>query len=102
MKFISLTMMIISAIMPVLGAVTVAKVTPDGMPCDKPGQYECGLLAGYNNGNAFLYECEDDFKIHDLIDDCSCPTCCSVTNGGLVLYKIQYYMVNYVVRANGS
>ncbi|OAX35855.1 hypothetical protein K503DRAFT_696235, partial [Rhizopogon vinicolor AM-OR11-026] len=42
----------------------------------------CGVLEGFNNGNAYLFYCWPDGSL--LVSQyCSCPTCCSVIDGGI-------------------
>ncbi|KAG2160183.1 uncharacterized protein EDB93DRAFT_1113787 [Suillus bovinus] len=79
MKFISLTIMIMSATMPVLWVIVQ---NPLNMPCNIPEEYGCGYLAGYNNDNPFLYYCSVRY-IMATVKPCSCAICCSVKYGGV-------------------
>ncbi|KAG2056339.1 hypothetical protein BDR06DRAFT_952811 [Suillus hirtellus] len=65
------------------GIVTVQGSNPNGMPCANSGKYGCGTLAGYNNGNQFLFYCSPVSHEVQVTLDCSCPTkCCSIWKGG--------------------
>ncbi|OAX31929.1 hypothetical protein K503DRAFT_870420 [Rhizopogon vinicolor AM-OR11-026] len=78
MKFISLTTIIMSTA--VLAEIATAS-DPNGGPCARANHFECGVLTSFNDGSAFLFFCFADHSL--LVDElCSCPTCCSVTDGG--------------------
>ncbi|KAG2160212.1 uncharacterized protein EDB93DRAFT_1114030 [Suillus bovinus] len=83
MKFISLIIMILSAVVPVVLGTDMAQTPPNGDPCDKPEHYACGNLASYNKGNAYLSYCLLDHTLV-VLQDCTCPTCCSVWGGGTI------------------
>ncbi|KAG2116096.1 uncharacterized protein F5147DRAFT_675960 [Suillus discolor] len=81
MKFISLTTTVIMSAAVLSGIVTVQGSNPNGMPCAHNGEYECGTLAGYNNGNQFLFYCSESNMV-EVAGDCGCKTCCSILDGG--------------------
>ncbi|OAX37999.1 hypothetical protein K503DRAFT_770915 [Rhizopogon vinicolor AM-OR11-026] len=62
------------------GIATADAPDPNGGPCAHANQPECGVLAGFNNGNAFLFYC---YANHSLLvsETCTCPTCCSISYG---------------------
>ncbi|KAG1753252.1 hypothetical protein EDB19DRAFT_1668163 [Suillus lakei] len=47
----------------------------------REGTVWCGRVAGFNGGNAFIYECAKTGVIA-FSADCGCPSCCTVANGG--------------------
>ncbi|OAX38045.1 hypothetical protein K503DRAFT_770886 [Rhizopogon vinicolor AM-OR11-026] len=65
----------------VLASIATAQ-DPNGEACAHQNTYECGVLAGYNDGNQFLFFCEPDNSVF-VVELCSCQTCCSVVDGGL-------------------
>ncbi|KAG2119440.1 hypothetical protein DEU56DRAFT_760957 [Suillus clintonianus] len=77
MKF-SLTSMIVSAAV-MAGVVTA--YNPIGLPCATPGVVGCGQDAGFNSGNAFIYDCDWTGTIV-FGAGCNCAGCCvTATNG---------------------
>ncbi|OAX35789.1 hypothetical protein K503DRAFT_773100 [Rhizopogon vinicolor AM-OR11-026] len=70
--------MIVSAV--AMAGIATA-VDPTGGPCAKPGNYECGRVAGYNKGHGFLFFCTANAKVQ-VIEFCSCVECCSISYGG--------------------
>ncbi|KAG2137394.1 uncharacterized protein EDB93DRAFT_1106601 [Suillus bovinus] len=78
MKFISLTIMMMSAAMPVLSGTMTAQEDPNRMSCGRPGQYECGYFSSYNNGNSFVFFCSEDKKTSVVVKCDKCPQCCDV------------------------
>ncbi|KAG2042337.1 hypothetical protein BDR03DRAFT_945080 [Suillus americanus] len=76
MKFISLTTMINAVLLGI-----VAAQDPNNQPCTQYETYGCATMAGYNNGNPYLYYCSELYFV-EVEKKCSCPTCCNVINGG--------------------
>ncbi|KAG2139704.1 hypothetical protein DEU56DRAFT_799733 [Suillus clintonianus] len=71
---VSFTTMIMSAAV-LAGIVTaITRVLAD--------MYGCGQLAGFNEGDSFLFYCLEDNTI-EFIKACDCVTCCTVVNGGV-------------------
>ncbi|OAX35792.1 hypothetical protein K503DRAFT_344550 [Rhizopogon vinicolor AM-OR11-026] len=85
MKFTSLNMIVSAVAMAGIATAAVVAIAndPNGGPCAKPGNYECGHRAGYNHGNSFMFYCTASATV-DVLQLCSCLQCCSVTytNGG--------------------
>ncbi|OAX40765.1 hypothetical protein K503DRAFT_583274 [Rhizopogon vinicolor AM-OR11-026] len=78
MKFIALTTMI--AFVAVMAG---ANNTPIGHPCAQTNSFECGHLASYKNGIAFVFWCGSQNTVIDYTD-CDCDTCC--VDSGSVAY----------------
>ncbi|OAX35844.1 hypothetical protein K503DRAFT_773066, partial [Rhizopogon vinicolor AM-OR11-026] len=55
---------------------------PDGGKCFYRNTFECGILEGYNNGNRFVFYCQTNNTLQ-VVEFCSCPTCCDIVNGGV-------------------
>ncbi|OAX30824.1 hypothetical protein K503DRAFT_778015 [Rhizopogon vinicolor AM-OR11-026] len=86
------TMIMSTAVLIVAGVATVQN--PDNTPCGYPSEhhqpsvfwicgyrtvtdeYQCAVVPGYNNGNAFLALCGED-HLFTVVALCSCPKCCS-------------------------